>query len=341
MRDRIRISRWTRRGEWRVREAATGRLKINTAPGQNHIRKGRAHEYLMNGIIAGILLVLSFGCTSSIFITRPVEDEPSLLVGLTTYHDKVKAAEVRHDHPVDWSAADLQAILKRLAIQEGIGLLDSSSPPQAVFALEDLTTLTPALQETFKLATPSDWIVFAVWGSSGTSQALEVTSGGMYLQDQRLHIMLANHRERVSSEQEGIQAIHNNPFRAMKDVKRRLMFYPTSYVIESRSNWIAGGFDSPVSELILDYQALLATKSPDTPTGTKEVTASDIPEADSTPARSTDAEVGVLKEEITNLKEELSRLQQQINQQAEERSRTKVSSPTRPPSTSDPNQPSP
>jgi len=312
-----------------------------TAQGKHHARKGKPHEHLTKGIIAGILLVLSVGCTGPIFITRPVEDEPSLLVGLTTYHDRAKAAEVRHDHPVDWAEADLQAILKRLSIQEGSGLLDSSSPRQAVFSPEDLVTLTPALQETFKLASPSDWIVFAVWGSSGTSQALEVTSGGMYLQDQRLHILLANHRERVSSEREGIQAIHNNPFRAMKDVKRRLMFYPTSFVIESRSNWIAGGFDSPVSELILDYQALLATKPPDTPTGTEKVRASDIPKTDSTRARSTDEEVGVLKEEITNLKEELSRLQQQINQQAEERSRTNTPSSIRPPSASDPNQPAP
>lgn len=324
-----------------MRERDTPRLPNNAASGKHDARKGRPHEQLLNGIIVGILMVLSVGCTGPIFITRPVEDEPSLLVGLTTYHDKSKAADVRHDHPVDWSTADLQAILKRLAIQEGSGLLDSSSPRQAVFSPEDLTTLMPALQKTFQLAGPSDWIVFAVWGSSGTSQALEVTSGGMYLQGQRLHIMLANHRERVSSEQEGIQAIRNNPFRAMKDVKRRLMLYPTSYVIESRSNWIAGGFDSPVSELILDYRALLATKPPDTPTGTEEATASDIPKADSTPNRSTDPEVGVLKEEITNLKEELSRLQQQINQQAEERSRTKASSPTRPSSISDPNQPSP
>ena len=296
----------------------------------------------MNGILAGILLVLSVGCTGgSIFITRPVEDEPSLLVGLTTYHDKAKAAEVRHDHPVDWSEADLLAILKRLVIQEGSGLLDSSSPRQAVFSPEDLSTLIPALRKTFKLATPADWIVFAVWGSSGTAQALEVTSGGMYLQDQRLHILLANHRERVSSEREGIQAIHNNPFRAMKDVKRRLMLYPASDVIESRSTWIAGGFDSPVSELILDYQALLATKPPDTPTGTKAGTASDIPKPDSTRLGSTEADVGELKEEITKLKEELSRLQQQINQQAEELSRTTAPSSTHPPSASDPTQPSP
>lgn len=289
------------------------------APGKRHAGYGRPYEPLMKGIIAGVLIVMSVGCVGPVFITKPVEDEPSLLVGLTTYDDKSKAAEVRHDHPVDWSTADLQAILKRLVFQEGGGLMDLSKPPRAVFSPEDMPNLIPALQEAFKIARPSDWVVFAVWGSSEQSQGLEVTSGGMYLQDQRLHIILANHRERVSSERDGIQAIHTNPFRALRDVKGRLMFYPNSYVIDSRNSWIMSGFESSVSELILDYQALLATKPPETPTDTVESTASELPNR----SPSTDPEVGALKEEILNLKEELSRIQQQINQQTEKRSQTK------------------
>ena len=284
-------------------------------------------------------MVLSVGCAGPVFITKPIEDEPSLLVGLTSYGDESKAAAIRHDHPVDWSTADLQAILKRLAFQEGGGLMDSSSPFQAVFSPEDMPNLIPAFQEAFKIARPSDWVVFAVWGSSEKSQGLEVTSGGMYLQDQRLHIILANHRERVSSELDGIQAIHSNPFRALRDAKGRLMFYPNSYVIDSRNSWIMSGFESPVSELILDYQALLATNPPETSTDTKESIASEIPNR----SPSTDPQVGALKDEIETLKEELSRIQQQINQQTEERSKTKIPSTISPPSTSDPelNPPSP
>ncbi len=101
------------------------------------------------------------------------------------------------------------------------------------------------------------------------------------------------------------------------------MFYPASYVIDSGNNWIIGGFESPVSELILDYQALLATKRPETPIDADGHTASEISKTDSPPALFTDSEAELMKEEISNLKEELSRLQHQINQQAEERSQTK------------------
>ena len=85
----------------------------------------------------------------------------------------------------------------------------------------------------------------------------------MFLQDQELHILIANHRERVTSEEEGIQAIRKNPFRVLREVKRTLRFYPFNYVRVSGNNWIMSGFEPPVSEIVLDYQALLATNPSD------------------------------------------------------------------------------
>jgi len=276
----------------------------------------------MKAIIAVILLAWTVGCANPGFIIQPVEDEPSLLVGLASSPDDSSEDETRHDHPVEWTTGDLQAILKRLVIQEGSGLLDSSRRPQAVFSQEDLTHLIPALQQTFNIARPSDWIVFAVWGSSEKTQGLEVTSGGIFLQDQELHILLANHRERVSSEEDGIQAIRKNPFHALREVKRSLLFYPNNYVIESGNNWIMSGFESPVSEIILDYQALLATNRPEKTTEPKDATASEIPKTDRNPSPTADVELGTLQEEISILKEELSRIKQQMKQQAADTSQT-------------------
>lgn len=302
----------------------TRQVAEKTEPRYSPTRNVMAHGKPMKGIIAGILIALCVGCAGPIFITQPVEDEPSLLVGLASYNDQSEAVAIQHDHPVEWSHADLHAILKRLFIQDGSGLMDSSRPLQVVFSPEDMANLIPGLQETFKIAQPSDLIVFAVWGSYGKSQALEVTSGGMFLEDQKLHIILANYRERVSSEQDGIQAIRKNPFHSLSDVKGGLMFYPTNYVLGSRNSWIMGGFDSPMSELILDYQALLATTPKEKSFDTEERTASETSNTDSVPVPLTDSEAAVMKEEISNLKEELSRLQHQINQQAEERSQTKA-----------------
>ena len=278
----------------------------------------------MKAIIFAILLVWTVGCSTPGFVIRPVEDEPSLLVGLASAPEGSSETEIRYDHPVEWAKADLRAILKRLVIQEGAGLMDSSRPSQAVFSQKDLTHFIPALQQTFSIARSSDWIVFAIWGSSEQTQGLQVTSGGMYLQDQQLHILLANHRERVSSEEDGIQAIRENPFHALRDVKRSLLFYPTNYVMESGSNWIMSGFESPVSELILDYQALLATNRQEISTEPEEASSLETPKTDRITSPTTDLELSTLQEEISTLKEELSRIKQQMKQQAADPSQTSI-----------------
>ena len=179
---------------------------------------------VMKTILIGSLLLACVGCADPMLITRPVQDEPSLSVGLASYNDPEKVAQVQHNHPREWSEADLHVILTRLLIQKQGGIMDPFKQPRAVFSPDDIFHLTPALRETFMVARPSDWVVFALWGSSPTSQALEVTSGGMFLQDQRLHIILANHRERVSSEQEGIKGIRSNPFRSLRDIKKGKQF---------------------------------------------------------------------------------------------------------------------
>ena len=92
-------------------------------------------------------------------------------------------------------------------------------------------------------------------------------------------------------------------------------------MIDSRDNWIAGGYDSPASELILDLKALLATDRLSTTANKKNLTAAESSGTGSTPAPATESEVGKLREEISDLKEELSRLQRQFTQEAEEGSR--------------------
>ncbi|MDA0739927.1 MAG: hypothetical protein O2999_05735 [Nitrospirae bacterium] len=271
----------------------------------------------MKTILTVALLLACVGCADPMLITRPVQDEPSLFVGLASHNDPEKEVQVQHNHPMEWSEADLHTILTRLLVQGQGGIMDPLKQPRAVFSPDNISLLIPALRETFKAARSSDWVVFALWDSSPESQALEVTSGGMFLQNQRLHFILSNHRERVSSEQDGIKGIRRNPLYSLRDIKKgKLSFDPTRYMIDSRDNWMAGGYDAPASELVLDLKSLLAQNNLLRP-----------PSADSsggsTPAPSTQSEVGELKDEISNLKEELSRLQDLITNKAEEGSRRK------------------
>jgi len=94
--------------------------------------------------------------------------------------------------------------------------------------------------------------------------------------------------------------------------------------VESGNNWIMSGFESPVSELILDYQALLATKPQERETEPEEGIASEIPQTDRSPSPTTDVELSTLQEEISTLKEELSRIKQQMKQQPADPSQTTI-----------------
>ena len=267
---------------------------------------------------------MGVSCTSPTFQIRPVQDEPSVFVGLSTGPPQEADGQttVGHNHPVDWSEANLPIILTRLLVQKQGGMMDPYKQPQPVFSPDDIILLTPGLYEAFTAAGPADWIVFAVWGSSPQSQALEVTSGGMYLQGPNLHIILSNHRERVSSETEGIEGIRHNPFRSLRDVKKgKLIFDPARFVIDARDNWLAGGYDSPSSELILDLEALLAWDHLSTPVATGKLAGTEGLTTNPTRTLSSESEVGALKEEISSLKEELSRLQNLILQQAKESAR--------------------
>ena len=285
----------------------------------------------MKTVLIGTFLLACVGCANPMLITRPVQDEPSLLVGLASYNNSGKSAPIQHNQPREWSEADLHGILSRLMVQKQGGIMDPSSQPQAVFSTDEIFHLTPALRETFKVAQPSDWVVFASWGASRASQTLEVTSGGMFLQDQRLHFILSNHRERVSSEREGIEGIRNNPFHSLSDSKKGMLtFDPTRYMIDSRDTWMTGGYESPASEVIVDLKALLSTDPFSTSLDPGKQTPANSSGTSISPGPSTKTEVGKLKDEIANLKEELSRLQHLMTQQAEELSRQKR--PTPPPS---------
>ena len=108
----------------------------------------------MKTIMAVFVLMGAAGCANSDLNIQPVEDDPSLFVGLARAFDANLNAEIRHNHPVEWNSRDLQAILKRLSIQESRGLMESSKPPQAVFPPGKLDPSYPRLGADFQNCQP-------------------------------------------------------------------------------------------------------------------------------------------------------------------------------------------
>lgn len=261
-------------------------------------------------IIVSIAVVLAcLGCAAPAFTTRTVQSESSWFVGLTTYAEPAKAAAVRHDHPADWTEKELHEILGRLLLQERVGLLDPPRPPRAVFSPEATAQLVPALRGAFHNARPSEWIVFFFARPSGGDQ--EITSGGFFLMDTRLHVIVANYRQRVYPGSVGTDEIRANPIRSYGGTGGSLTFDPSRFVLASQANWLGGSSGPSASELILDHTAFLAT-----------ATAPGSP-LTSTRARASDEDFAKLREQVERLQEEVARLRETLDAQADELARLK------------------
>jgi hypothetical protein len=279
------------------------------------------------------VLLLCLACAGPDFSTRSVHSDQTWLVRLDTYADPGKAAEVRHDHPAEWTEAGLRELASRVLVQERVGLLEKKPPPQPAFSADEVARLAPRLQQAFRMARPTEWIVFCLTRSTGTMQ--DVTSGGFFLQDRHLHVIVANHREPVSSGQDGAEAVRANPLRALKRTGRTLTFDPPTYALASPESWMGGYAGAPASELILDQTALLASlKRPGIePVATQSLPAPAPPPAPPMPstmpvappptpaAEPVGADLHAL---VLRLQEEVTGLRRKLDEQAEEIARLKA-----------------
>jgi len=279
------------------------------------------------------VLLFCLACAGPDFSTRAVHSDQTWLVRLDTYADPGKAAELRHDHPAEWTEAELSAILSRLLLQERVGLLEKKPPPQPVFSADEVAQLAPRLQQAFRMARPTEWIVFCFIRSTGTAQ--EVTSGGFFLQDRHLHVIVASYREPVSSGQDGTEAVRANPLQALKRTGRTLTFDPPTYALASPENWLGGYAGAPASELILDQSAFLEAARqpavPRVPAPVPPVQASSPPVSiapttpvPSPPAQTSESVISGLKDQVLRLQEETERLKHKLEEQAGEIARLKA-----------------
>jgi hypothetical protein len=283
---------------------------------------------LNRGILAAIAVLSCLGCAGPALTTRPVHHDAVVFVGLASYADAARTAEVRHDHPADWSEADLQAILGRLDLQERMGLLAETRPEQAVFEPDEAMRLSSGLREGFRAAQADEWVVFAL-ASPGAgapvstpagAQEVAVTSGAFFVQAGRLHVIIANHREHVPSGPGGLDEIRANPLRPLKAVRGSLRFDPARYVVASSANWLGGSSGPSASEVVVDHAAFLASA--------RRQPLAAPPVAQSKPD---DSEAAALRARMERMQEEIARLKQQLAEQAEELARLKSRSSKKPP----------
>jgi hypothetical protein len=151
------------------------------------------------------LVILALVCTGLIgacsprqFTTITIYDQPDAYVRLE--FDRTVKKGTEHSHPVSLRPEQIAAVLAGVRIEEPLALVrgdilqrDPVPPIHATFSDKDIAFLAPLLAIALRKATSEEVVTFYQTRSIAANTR-EVTSGGLFIQGDELHLILANYR---------------------------------------------------------------------------------------------------------------------------------------------------
>jgi len=185
----------------------------------------------------------------------------ALLVGCTTappprvvYHDPTTVLAIQqdskagkgHNHPAQIRSEVIQQVLDGIRIQSRKSFLVPSlltGGPQFVqaFSREEQTALAPQLSRALAEARPDELVTFYRRVSTPTI-GLAITSGGLFVHDQYLYVILANARTLPSEGmREGLTYEIDpvdNPLLPISRTSFRATFAPATSMVPEDERWV-------------------------------------------------------------------------------------------------------
>ena len=156
--------------------------------------------------MATVALGLSVGCAAD---PPPIiihEDQP-----LSVWLKFDPSSGAGHSHPAAISSEQIAAILRGIGLQPrdhiaGFGLFTKNSGTPAFLSAE-VAVLAPFISQAFAKASPKDMVTFYLV-SRNPDQGDLVTSGGLFLRNRHLYVILANaHSSKYSVQYENASPI--------------------------------------------------------------------------------------------------------------------------------------
>lgn len=276
-----------------------------------------AGSWFSSRIFLTTLLLVTVGCAAPPLTNRPVQTEPSWFVRLDSQQEARSSSDL-YDHPATWTPEELTAILSRLLLEEQRGIFDSPRPPKPVFSLKEINQLAPAIQRAFHMARSTEWLSFYLSDSSDSQ--MTITSGGLFIKNGRLHIVIANHQEPASATDSDVASIRTNPIRSLKGTRGALRFESSRFAIGTDANW-SGGHAAAASELVIDQQAFLAFLRIPAATlvqPTATLPAMELPQTPPSTNQTTNKKDPGPKDPLLKLQEEIDRLTRRVEEQESE-----------------------
>jgi hypothetical protein len=198
-------------------------------------------------ILALVCAGLIGACSPRQFTTVTIYDKPDAYVRLE--FDRTVKKGTEHSHPVSLRPEQIAAVLAGVRIEEPVALVrgdilqrDSVPPIHPAFPEKDITFFAPLLAMALSKATPEEVVTF-YQTRSVSAITREVTSGGLFIQGDELHLILANYRSPTRYMPDmGVAETQDDRFTPMQSLapqRGRLNFEPHSAKREKPS----GGFE--------------------------------------------------------------------------------------------------
>ncbi len=210
-------------------------------------------------------LAVLAGCTPGHFSTLSIYETPHAFVRLETERTVDQGA--RHSHPVDISTAQMAAVLRGIIVQEPLTrlpLYDDMSTPRRHRAFDEETVMfwAPLISLALSKATPEEVVTFYQSRRLSAIQR-EVTSGGMFLDGEDLHVLLSNYRSETHTTADigmaDTQDDRLTPLRSLAPQKGTLHFEPSEFQRPTKPQGVGQLFYWDRRELIIQVHHLPAT----------------------------------------------------------------------------------
>jgi hypothetical protein len=210
-------------------------------------------------LAAFILPLLCQSCLGLSQVESPVSKDSDRFVRVEVrYGDANPAGPVRFNHPLELSEREWTRILENVWVQYEPGALALAAPKEPskpAFTPDEITFLSKWLGRAFKIARPDEWVVFGLRRQRSPELA-EITTGGWYVEGDRLNLWLANYRHVVSMALTR-QQMWDDPLQSSGD--RYYSFAPGDF---QTAALVGGGplgelRGTAVPQLIINYRSFL------------------------------------------------------------------------------------
>ena len=250
-------------------------------------------------------LALGFLCQacaqSSPVVSKSPQEEPPRFVRVEArYGDANPSGLTRFNHPLELNEKEWTRLLESVWVRHDPGLFTFASQEEApipAFTQDEIAFLSKSLGKAFTRAHPDEWVVFGL-SRARSADITEVTTGGWFVEGERLHLMLANYRYAVTMSSVR-KRLWDDPLQSMGS--RTYTFAPGDY---QSATLVGGGFvgdlrGTSILQLAIEYKGLLKP-----PSAAKPAQKSDAPQPAVSPEQGSGSDSAQKLRELKQLRDE-------------------------------------